>query len=62
MKNTFTSTAFQREKHSDGSGETAIWTNGLMVSTLDSRQDNLTSVLLQDGKEYKVTVIVEEME
>lgn len=58
---TFIATASQQgRKYLDGSGETALWTDGLMVSTCDHREDNCTSVKLKDGKSYKVTVIVEE--
>ena len=59
---TFTAKAAQQgKKYPDGSGETGLWTDGLMVSTCDHREDNLTPVKLKAGKEYKVTVTVEEL-
>lgn len=59
---TFISEAMQQgKKHKDGSGETAIWTDGLLVGTMDHRNDNLTNVKLVAGKKYKVTVTIEEI-
>ena len=60
-KHTFTSEALQQKKYDDGSGETAIWTDGLIVSTMDHRQDNLTNIKLVRGKKYRVTVEIEEL-
>lgn len=59
---TFTSEAMKQKKHGDGSGETAIWTDGLSVTSCDSRQDNFTPVMLVAGKKYRVTVKIEEVE
>ena len=57
----FESEARQQEKHDDGSGVTAIWTDGLMISTCDHREDNLTNIKLKSGKRYKVTIKLEEL-
>ena len=57
----FESGAIQTEKHSDGSGETSIWTDGLIVSTCDHRQDNLTAIRLKAGKKYRVSVEIIEL-
>ena len=64
MKTTwqFESEAVQQgEKFKDGSGETAVWTDGLSVGTMDHHEDNLTAIKLKAGKKYRVTVEVEEI-
>ena len=59
---TFTSIAVQNGVvHKDGSGETQIWTDGLLVATMDHRGDNITGLHLHYGKKYEVTVTIEEV-
>jgi hypothetical protein len=63
MEHTFESVAQQQgKKYEDGSGETAVWTDGLLVGCLDSRQDNLTPIKFVAGKKYRVTVKINEVE
>lgn len=61
LKHTFEAEAMQQSKHKDGSGETAVWTDGLLVGSMDARVDNLTPIKLKAGKKYRVTVAVEEI-
>jgi hypothetical protein len=63
MEHVFESEAIQQgKKNEDSSGETAVWTDGLLVGSLDSIQDNITPIKLVAGKKYRVTVKVEEIE
>lgn len=62
MKHTFEAMAYQEgEKYPDGSGTTNVWTDGLLVGTMDLFSDNRTGVKLKAGKKYKVTVELEEI-
>lgn len=62
MEHSFEAQAIQQgKKHDDGSGETAVWTDGLLVGACDSRQDNLTPIKLVAGKKYRASVKVEEI-
>ena len=58
LVHTFEAEAVQQKKASDGSGETAIWTDGLLVGVMDSPADNLTPIRLKAGKRYRVTVSI----
>lgn len=62
-EDSFIATAKQiGKKYPDGSGETGLWTDGLCVSIMDHRQDNLSGIKFKAGDEYKVTVILEKVE